>query len=84
MTRAVQTPQHRLTHFLHTTEEIESATVRLATGAPPERLTLESTGPMAFDDMTVAKETMLNLRQMGFSLPVDDFGTVFSSMIMIR
>lgn len=53
-------------------------------GAPVSRLTLEITETMVFDDFGAALRNMTRLRHMGLSLSLDDFGTGFSSINMIR
>lgn len=52
--------------------------------APVARLTLEITETMVFDDFDAALRNMTRLRHMGLLLSLDDFGTGFSSINMIR
>lgn len=52
--------------------------------APASCLTLEITETMMMDDLSAALRNMTRLRRMGVSLSLDDFGTGFSSMNMIR
>ena len=54
-------------------------------GVPPERIMVEITGSvlMAADD-TQVEVTLAQLRNFGFGLSIDDFGTGFSSLEYVR
>ena len=54
------------------------------TGAPPALLELELTESMLIDDVAKAAETIAELKSLGVSIAVDDFGTGFSSLAYLR
>ncbi len=49
-------------------------------GLPAGRLTLEITESVLLDNVRVANETLLALRELGVRICIDDFGTGFSSL----
>ena len=52
-------------------------------GLPPDRLTLEITETTALWDLDIAMTTLLALHASGVQLSVDDFGTGFSSLLLL-
>jgi diguanylate cyclase (GGDEF)-like protein/PAS domain S-box-containing protein len=50
------------------------------TGVPPHRLCLEITESVFMDDIELAAEALLALKQLGVRLAIDDFGTGYSSL----
>ena len=71
-------------HFRDPTFADRIAAIIAKAGAPMQRLTLEVTETRDLEDVVLAEETMQRLRQMGLSLSLDDFGTGFSSMSLLR
>ncbi|MFP3340965.1 EAL domain-containing protein [Halomonas sp. SIMBA_159] len=64
---------------------VEQVTTTLrATGAPPERLTLELTESLLMSDPEGTIDKMLRLRQMGIRFALDDFGTGYSSLAYLK
>lgn len=53
-------------------------------GANPHQLKLEITEALLLDDMPLASQHMLALRQAGIRFSIDDFGTGYSSMIYLH
>ena len=53
-------------------------------GTAPSLLEMELTEAVAMKDPEVAKRTMDQLVQQGFSLSIDDFGTVYSSLSYLK
>lgn len=58
--------------------------VVLTTGLPPERLELELTESTIFVDKERALHTLRGLKALGISLAIDDYGTGYSSLDLIR
>lgn len=54
------------------------------TGVPPEYMELELTESMLMSDPEDAAETMSQVKKLGLSLSLDDFGTGFSSLNYLR
>lgn len=48
------------------------------------RLTLEVTETMVLTDLVTAQQVMMQIREMGFCLSLDDFGSGYSSLDLIR
>lgn len=48
-------------------------------GLPENRLEIEITESVAIDNLSLAKETILKLKDMGINVAMDDFGTGYSS-----
>jgi len=64
---------------------VEQVTTTLhATGAPPERLTLELTESLLMSDPEGTIDKMLRLRQLGIRFALDDFGTGYSSLAYLK
>lgn len=53
-------------------------------GVSPEMIELELTEAVALEDQEQAAEIMSSLREQGFHLSIDDFGTGFSSMSYLK
>ena len=53
-------------------------------GIPPSRFTCEITETVAMEDTRVTREAFERLRQAGVHVSIDDFGTGFSSLAMLR
>lgn len=67
--------QFRLPNF------VESITTLIEeTGANPHRIKLELTESLLVDDVELAIEKMLQLKEMGIRFSLDDFGTGYSSL----
>jgi diguanylate cyclase (GGDEF)-like protein len=60
------------------------AAILKETGLDPSRLELELTESMAMDDASATAELLLELKAMGVSLSIDDFGTGFSSLSYLK
>lgn len=54
------------------------------TGASPSRIEIELTEGIVVSHPEIAKEKLLRLREAGFSVSLDDFGTGFSSIGYLR
>jgi len=54
------------------------------TGAPPEMLTLEITESLVIDDIEQTVQRMRNLKTLGISFSMDDFGTGHSSLAYLK
>ncbi len=54
------------------------------TGAPPEMLTLEITESLVIDDIEQTVQRMRNLKTLGVSFSMDDFGTGHSSLAYLK
>lgn len=63
-------------------ERIESALQR--NGLQPSRFTCEITETVAMEDTKVTMQTFEKMRQAGFHVSIDDFGTGFSSLAALR
>ncbi|WP_339117939.1 EAL domain-containing protein [Halomonas sp. BMC6] len=64
---------------------VEQVTTTLrATGAPPERLTLELTESLLMSDPEGTIDKMRRLRQLGIRFALDDFGTGYSSLAYLK
>lgn len=63
------------THLMHTIKEF---------GLTPEEITLELTESIFIHDMTLLISTLDQLKAEGFKISMDDFGTGFSSLSMLR
>src|SRR5579863_4351105 len=55
-----------------------------ATGMPPERLELEVTETAVFADREQALRTLLEIKELGVSIALDDFGVGYSSLDALR
>lgn len=62
----------------------EVTTVLLASGLPPEMLTLEITESVLVQDQATVKTRLLELRELGVKLALDDFGTGYSSLSYLK
>ena len=51
---------------------------------PPELLELELTESILFDDAQEAVSMILNLKNLGFSILIDDFGSGYSSLNLLK
>jgi EAL domain-containing protein (putative c-di-GMP-specific phosphodiesterase class I) len=60
------------------------AAILKETGLDPSRLELELTESMAMDDASATAALLLELKAMGVSLSIDDFGTGFSSLSYLK
>lgn len=56
----------------------------LASGTPPELLTIEVTEGVLIADMTAARDAIAQLREIGIRVYLDDFGTCYSSMSYLQ
>jgi diguanylate cyclase (GGDEF)-like protein len=62
----------------------EVATILLETGLAPDRLVLEITESGVMRNPEEARQTLLELRELGVALALDDFGTGHSSLAHLR
>jgi diguanylate cyclase (GGDEF)-like protein len=56
----------------------------LATGTPPELLTIEITEGVLIADIASAQESIARLREIGVKVYLDDFGTCYSSLSYLQ
>jgi diguanylate cyclase (GGDEF)-like protein len=56
----------------------------LATGTPPELLTIEITEGVLISDIAAARESITRLREIGVKVYLDDFGTCYSSLSYLQ
>ncbi len=56
----------------------------IANGVEPQKLTLEITESVAMENPLAAMDNLARVRLQGFGLSLDDFGTGFSSLAMLR
>jgi EAL domain-containing protein (putative c-di-GMP-specific phosphodiesterase class I) len=56
----------------------------LATGTPPELLTIEITEGVLIADIATARESIARLREIGVKVYLDDFGTCYSSLSYLQ
>lgn len=71
--------QMRSPHFV---DDVRAALA--STGAPPSCLKLELTESMLLDDVDASIEKMRELKRLGVRFSLDDFGTGFSSLSLLR
>jgi diguanylate cyclase (GGDEF)-like protein len=75
----VSAPQFRLPNFV---ERIDAA-LREA-DVPPELLAVEITESLLMDDLPATRATLVQLRERGIDVAVDDFGVGYSSLAYLR
>jgi diguanylate cyclase (GGDEF)-like protein len=69
----------RQPHFVHNIVD-----GLLASGTPPELLTIEVTEGVLIADMDAARDAITQLREIGIKVYLDDFGTCYSSMSYLQ
>ena len=71
--------QFRQRTFVRTIERIIHET-----GVDPSQIELELTESVVVDDVAATENAMIDLRNMGLRMALDDFGTSYSSLIYLR
>ena len=66
-------------NYVHSVE-----TVLQDTGVSPSSIVLEVTESAVMEDIEKAKATLIHLRSLGFRLALDDFGSGYSSISMLK